>query len=183
MWRGSPVDPNRRDPLMATTSWRDFPVLKPESLLLGSQYVGLGVDGNYTVANSKRWPFNAMKFPGILRNIVGREVDSPLYALGPAVEELARSVIILRGKQITSMATYYTNSQKAGILDIGSNGWSCALDNICPWHPQLPASTRIDARLVTEAILKGMAQGPLGILHPAVPNIPARTKSALIPKA
>ena len=182
MWRGSPVDPNRRDPLLSTTSWRDSPVFKPESLLLGSQYVGLGVDGNYTVANPKRWPFNAMKFPGILRNIVGREVDSPLYALGPAVEELARSVILLRSKQITSMATYYTNSKKAGILDIGSNGWSCALDNICPWHPQLPSSTRIDARLVTEAILKGMAQGPLGILHPAIPNIPARTKSALLPK-
>jgi hypothetical protein len=182
MWRGSPMDPNRRDPLMATTSWRDFPVLKPESLLLGSQYVGLGVDGNYTVANSKRWPFNAMKFPGILRNIVGREVDSPLYALGPAVEELARSVIILRGKQITSMATYYTNSKGAGILDIGSNGWSCALDNICPWHPQLPSSTRIDARLVTEAILQGMAKGPLGKSHPAIPNIPPRTKSSLLPK-
>jgi hypothetical protein len=182
MWRGSLIDPNRRDPLLATTSWRDFPVLKPEALLLGSQYVGLGVDGNYTIANPKRWPFNAMKTPGVLRNIVGKEVDSPLYALGPAVEELARSVIILRGKKITSMATYYTLPKGAGILDIGSNGWSCALDNICPWHPQLPSSTRIDARLVTEAILQGMAKGPLGISHPAIPNISARTKSALLPK-
>ena len=123
-----------------------------------------------------------MKYPGVLRNIVGREVDSPLYALGPAVEELARSVIVLRGKQIISMATYYTNSKKAGILDIGSNGWSCALDNICPWHPQIPATTRIDARLVTEAILQGMAKGPLGVSHPAVTNIPTRTNSLLLPK-
>jgi hypothetical protein len=182
MWRGSPADPNRRDPLLATVSWRDYPILKPEALLLGSQYVGLGVDGNYTITNPKRWPFNAMKYPGVLRNIVGREVDSPLYALGPAVEELARSVIMLRSKQITSMATYYTNSKNAGILDIGSNGWSCALDNICPWHPQIPSTTRIDARLVTEAILQGMSQGPLGKLHPAVTNIQARTNARLLPK-
>ncbi|HEX7404419.1 MAG TPA: N,N-dimethylformamidase beta subunit family domain-containing protein, partial [Candidatus Nanopelagicaceae bacterium] len=183
MWRGSPLDPNRTNPVLATAPWRDAPIRKPEALLLGSQYVGLGVDGNYTIANPTRWPFNAMKYPGILRNIVGREVDSPLYTLGPAVEELGRSVIVLRGKNITSMATYYTNSKGAGVLDIGSNGWSCALDNICPWHPKLPATTRIDARLVTETILVGMARGPLGKWRPAIPNVPTRTNSALLPKA
>jgi hypothetical protein len=182
MWRGSSADPNRKNPTLATVSWRDFPILKPEALLLGSQYVGLGVDGNYSITHPSRWPFNVMKYPGTLRNIVGREVDSPLYAIGPAVEELARSVIVLRSKQIISMATYYTNSKGAGILDIGSNGWSCALDNICPWHPQLPSSTRIDARLVTEAILSGMAKGPLAKWRPAIPNIPARTNVLLLPK-
>jgi hypothetical protein len=182
MWRGSPVDPNRTNPLLATTSWRDFPIVKPEGLLLGAQYVGLGVDGNYTIVNPKRWPFSSMKYPGLLRNIVGREVDSPLYALGPAVEALAQSVINLRGRQIISMATYYTNASHAGILDIGSNGWSCALDNICPWHPQIPSTTLMDARSVTETILLAMSKGPLGLSHPAVTNIPARTNSLLLPK-
>lgn len=182
MWRGSPADPNRTNPVLATASWRGFPILQPEALLLGSQYVGLGVDGNYAVADTKRWPFSAMKHPGVMRNIVGREVDSPLYALGPAVEELARSVIVLRGKQLISMATYYTNSSNAGILDIGSNGWSCALDNICPWHPQISAETQSDARLVTEAILTGMAKGSLGTWRPAITNIPARTNATLLPK-
>lgn len=183
MWRGSPLDPHLKDRLLATTRWRSFPISKPESLFLGSQYVGLGVDGNYTIAHPRRWPFNAMKHPELLRNIVGREVDSPLYAPGPAVEELARSVITLRSKQITSMATYYTNSKDAGILDIGTNGWACVIDDICPWHPLISSATQLDARLVTEEILKGIAKGPLGTWRPAIINIPARTNIALLPKA
>ncbi len=175
MWRGAQADPKRTDPILATVTWRSSPINKSESLLLGSQYVGLGVDGDYTIAHSTRWPFNVMKHPELLKNIVGREVDSPLYAPGPAVEELARSSINLHGRAITTMATYYTNAKGAGILDIGTNGWTCAMDDICPWHPNISKETQLDARLVTEEILIGIAKGPLGLWRPAITDIPART--------
>ena len=180
MWRGSTSDPSRSDPLLATTIWRSPPILQPESLLLGSQYVGLGVDGNYRVQHPDRWPFNTERHPNMMNSIVGLEVDSPLYSPGPAVESLAQAQIIFSGKKVTTMATYYTNSKDAGILAIGTNGWTCAIDNICPWHPNISKDTQTDSRLVTLQILRGLVKGPLGKWRPAIPDVPARTKTILI---
>ena len=176
MWRGARTDPDRKNPILATTRWRSFPIMNPESLLLGAQYVGLGVNGDYTITHPLRWPFSAMKYPGLLRGVVGREVDSPLYAVGPGVENLAWAEIKLRGKPITAMATYYTNSKNAGILDISTNGWSCAIDDVCPWHPAHFERTQMDVQLVTEEILKGLSKGPMGLWRPAIIDIQARTK-------
>ncbi len=147
-------------------------------MLLGSQYVGLGVDGDYTIAHPDRWPFNTERHPNALKNIVGREVDSPLYAPGPAVESLASSSIKFLGQLITTMATYYTNSKGAGIIDIGTNGWTCVIDDICPWHPNISKDTQTDARLVTIEILKGLTKGPLAKWRPAITDVPARAKNA-----
>jgi len=107
---------------------------------------------------------------------VGREVDSPLYAPGPAVEALAVSKINFRGKAITTMATYYTNPKGAGIIDIGTNGWTCVIDDICPWHPNISKDTQTDSRLVTLEILKGLTKGPLANWRPAITDVPARTQ-------
>ncbi|MEI6648569.1 MAG: N,N-dimethylformamidase beta subunit family domain-containing protein [Actinomycetes bacterium] len=180
MWRGSTSDPARSDPIWATTVWRSPPINQPESLLLGTQYVGLGVDGNYLIVHPDRWPFNTERHPNMLANIVGREVDSPLYAPGPAVETLASAQIIFNGKKVTTMATYYTNASGAGIVGIGTNGWTCAIDNICPWHPNISKDTQTDSKLVTIQILKGLAKGPLAKWRPAITNVPARTKSIAI---
>ena len=176
MWRGARSDPDRGNPILATTRWRSFPIKNPESVLLGAQYVGLGVNGDYTIAHPLRWPFSVMKHPALLRGIVGREVDSPLYALGPAVEDLAWAEIKLHGQPITAMATYYTNSKNAGILDISTNGWTCAIDDVCPWQPTHFEQTQKDVRLVTEEILKGLRRGPLGLWRPAIIDIPKREK-------
>jgi hypothetical protein len=178
MWRSGSADPFKLDPQMATTAWRNPPIHKPESLLLGAQYVGLGANGNYSISHPHRWPFSAMVHPPFLQSIVGREVDSPLYSRGPAVEILASSSIHMRGKFVTVMATYYTNSKGAGVLDISTNGWACAIDDVCPWHPILSKATQEDVGLVTEAILTGLTKGPLGSWRPAITDLPARTKPA-----
>ncbi len=177
MWRGNASDPNRKNSVLATSRWRSSPICKPESMLLGAQYVGLGVNGDYTIAHPLRWPFSVMKHPALLRGVVGREVDSPLYTRGPAVEDLAWAEIKLRGKPITAMATYYTNSKNAGVLDISTNGWTCAIDGVCPWHPAHFEETQTDVRLVTEEILKGITKGPLGLWRPAMIDIPKRDKA------
>ena len=180
MWRSKRTDPFRNNPMLATTTWRSSPIRKPESLLLGAQYVGLGANGNYRIAHPNRWPFSAIKHPSILGGIVGREVDSPLYTVGPAVEVLATSSISMRRRAVKTMATYYTNAKGAGVLDISTNGWTCALDNVCPWRPHHFQATQLDARLVTEEILKGLTKGPLGKWRPAITDIPSRTKSSVI---
>lgn len=176
MWRAHSADPFGKDPILATIAWRDSPIRKPESLLLGAQYVGLGANGDYTINHPTRWPFRVMKHPELLRNIVGREVDSPLYAPGPAVEVLATSAIQLRGKAVTIMATYYTNPKGAGVLDISTNGWACSIDNVCSWHPHQTRTTQEDVVLVTQEILKGLTRGPLGKWRPAIPDVPQRIK-------
>ena len=180
MWRSSRSDPNRNDPNLATTGWRQTPILRPESKLLGAQYVGLGVDGDYTIPHRDRWPFTTMTHPDLLKNIVGREVDSPLYSIGPPVETLATSSITFHNKPITVMATYYTNSKNAGIIDISTNGWVCAIDDVCPWHPAISPETQLDARLITEEILKGLTRGPLGVWRPAIIDIPERTRANVL---
>ncbi len=179
MWRGDKRDPNRSNPLLATSRWRSIPIKQPESLLLGAQYVGLGVDGNYTIPHPQRWPFTKMTHPELLKNVVGREVDSPLYAVGPAVETLAESAITFHGRGIRILATYYTNAKSAGVIDISTNGWTCVLDNVCPWHPIIDPITQTDTKLITEEILIGLAKGPLGIWRPAVTDIPARAKISI----
>ena len=182
MWRSSNLDPNRHDPNMATTGWRQTPILRPESKLLGAQYVGLGVDGNYSIPHRERWPFTTMTHPDLLKNIVGREVDSPLYSVGPPVEILATSSIIFHGKQVLVMATYYTNAKNAGIIDISTNGWTCAIDDACAWHPAISEETQLDARLITEEILKGLTKGPLGRWRPAIIDLPERTRANVLPR-
>jgi hypothetical protein len=162
------------NPILATTRWRSYPISNPESALLGAQYVGLGVNGDYTITHPLRWPFSVMKHPALLRGVVGREVDSPLYAPGPGVEDLAWAEIKLHGKPITAMATYYTNSKNAGILDISTNGWTCVIDDVCPWQPAHFEQTQVDVQLVTEEILKSLSKGPLGLWRPAIIDIPKR---------
>lgn len=176
MWRSSKADPNRNDPVLATTGWRQVPIMQPEAKILGAQYVGLGVSADYTIPHPNRWPFTRMTHPAVLKSIVGREVDSPLYSIGPAVEVLADSAIDFHGKAVTIMATYYTNAKNAGVIDISTNGWTCAIDDICPWHPSISKDTKTDARLITEEILRGLTKGPLGIWRPAIIDIQARTK-------
>lgn len=174
MWRGASTDPNRMDPVLATTRWRSAPVSRPEASLLGSQYVGLGVNGNFNITRPARWPFAILNGRTILKSVVGREVDSPLYSGGPAVENLAWSKLMLKGKPITAIATYYNNANKAGVIDISTNGWVCAIDNVCPWHPAQFSETSRSVQLVTQEILQSLSKGPMGAWHPAIFDIAKR---------
>lgn len=174
MWRSSTADIFSSTSSEATKPWRDQPISQPESMLLGAQYVALGVNGDYTIAHPNRWPFSGVKSLKTLKGVVGREVDSPLRARGPAVEILAISAIHVNGRSFTPMATYYTTRKGAGILDISTNGWTCAIDNVCPWHPAHSARTQQEIRMITEEILLGLTRGPLGFWRPALTDLPSR---------
>ena len=174
MWRGASADPNRKNSVLATTRWRSAPISRPEASLLGSQYVGLGVNGDFSVTRPLRWPFAILHGQTILKSVVGREVDSPLYSGGPAVENLASAKLILNGKSLTAIATYYNNSKNAGVINISTNGWVCAIANVCPWHPAQFSETSRSVQLVTQQILESLSKGPMGIWHPALVDISKR---------
>jgi len=109
-----------------------------------------------------------------LKNVVGREVDSALYSKGPAVQVLARAQVTFRKKVIEPMFTYYNTESLAGVINVGTNGWVCGMENICPWHPGIPLETQAAVQAITAEILIEAAKGPLGKTHPAKVDLPAR---------
>jgi len=72
------------------------------------------------------------------------------------------------------MATYYTSPSGAGILNMGTNGWVCALENVCPWGHVFSSSTQGQIVAVTDSIFSGLKKGRLGIWRSAKIDIPTR---------
>ena len=144
---------------------------KPESQLLGSQYFSLGFYSDLIVKDPAQWPFNSIEGRTI-KGIYGYEVDSYLAGPGPAVQVLATSADSKDGLMATS--TYYTNEAGAGVLNFATNGWVCAMENVCAWGHRFDESTMRDIREVTRVVIRDLDKGPLGKIHPAVPNVDAR---------
>ena len=167
------------DPKTRTMSnivmWRDPSVRKPEALLLGAQFFALGVRSDYVVKSAAQWPFDVLKQGERIVGIAGNEVDAPpVSGKRVGVEVLAESAP-LGAEKIAAMATYYTRESEAGILNIGTNGWVCAIDNKCPWGHRFTSSTRKQIAAVTGAIFEGLTRGPLGKWRPATIDIPAQS--------
>lgn len=144
---------------------------QPESLLLGSQYFALGFNSDLIVKDPAQWPFSAIEGRAI-KGIYGYEVDSYMAGPGPAVQVLATSAHSRDGMMATT--TYYTNEKGAGILNFATNGWVCAMENVCAWGHSFDEATMRDVREVTRAVLRDLTQGPLGKIHPAAPTVDAR---------
>ena len=164
------------DPKTRTMSnvvmWRDPSVKKPEALLLGAQYFALGVKGDYVVKSATQWPFSVLKKGEKIIGIAGNEVDAPpTVGKRVGVEVLAQSGPI---GDSSAFATYYTRPSGSGILNIGTNGWVCAIDNKCPWGHVFAIKTRRQIAAVTGAIFEGLTRGPLGKWRPATIDIPAQ---------
>ena len=176
VWRDK-SDPYVNSPTLRTNRWRDGLLPRPESLLFGAQYAGLGVKGDYKVINAKAWPFlgTGLTTNQLIDGIVGKEVDSPYAGPGPAVQLLTSARVRIKktkGSVLVGM-TYYTTVKHSGVIDAGTNGWVCAIEDSCNWG-HVPGKSSRAVAAVTAQILKALAAGPLGIAHPAIPNIPAR---------
>jgi hypothetical protein len=139
--------------------WRKLD--RPEITLLGSQYLALGFYRDMVV-ETNLWPFDVLETGTVIAGVVGYEADTPITFYGPPVETIARSSILPFEKSVPSMATYYTRPSGAGILNMATNGWVCAMEDRCPWGHRFDKATQRQIRVVTENILKGAAVGPLG---------------------
>lgn len=140
-------------------SWRDLG--RPEVTLLGSQYLSLGFKRDMVVETSL-WPFDVLKPSAVIKGVVGYEADTPITFYGPPVETIARSSILPNEKSVPSMATYYTRESGAGVINMATNGWVCAMEDRCPWGHRFAKGTQAQIRTVTENILSGASRGPLG---------------------
>jgi hypothetical protein len=154
--------------------WRDATIRKSESQLLGSQFFAYGIKSNYTVKNAAQWPFDVLKEGERITGVVGRAVAAPIKnGKRVGVEILAQSPPVGELK-MPAVATYYTRSSGAGILNIGTSGWVCAIDNKCPGGHTVSITTRRQIAAVTGAIFEGITRGPLAKWRPATIDIPAQ---------
>ena len=154
--------------------WRDPKVNAPESIFLGSQFIALGIRRDLIISNPLRWPFSTLENVTKIEGVMGYEVDSPLGSPGPGVESLGVMNILPTEKRIAAMSTYYSALSGAGVLNIGTNGWVCAIENICPWGHKFSTATSTVIATVTQEILRKAATPKLGETHPAIIDIPER---------
>lgn len=154
--------------------WRDATINKPESTFLGSQYLTFGVHRDLVITNPNRWLFRTLNDVTKIEGVMGNEVDSPLYSPGPAVESLGVMNILPTEKRKIAISTYYSAPSGAGVLNIGTNGWVCAIENVCPWGHKFRVATSGEIALVTAEILKEGAKARLGNTYPALTDIPER---------
>ena len=155
-----------------TSQWREAPVPRPESVLLGGLYQCNPVHADMVISAAASWVFagtglaNGDRLPGAI-DLEYDRVDGGLHT--PAsVQILAHSPLTCRGRSDHADVTYYTTRRGGGVIDMASQGWIPLLT--CE-PPQ--ASFHCDRRAVriTTNILRMFAAGPVGIDHPSRPNL------------
>jgi hypothetical protein len=155
-----------------TVNWRDSPLLRPESAVLGAMYHCFGVQhADMVVPDADVWVFagSGLQDGSHIPGAVDGEVDQ-VYPHSPtpaSIQVLAHSPVVCdQGASVSDM-TYYTASSGAGVLDIASLGWyeslRCGPPDLGPW-----CSTA--ATTITKTVLAAAAAGPMGVAHPSQPN-------------
>ena len=126
----------------------------PESLLLGSQYFAVAIRKDLVSNNA--WPFSVLGEDAQIKGIYGYEADTAMGTVGPGVQVLARAVISPTEKGFVAMSTYYTALSGAAVMNMGTNGWVCAMSNRCPWGYTFDLQAQKQIQKVTEAVLKAV---------------------------
>jgi hypothetical protein len=147
---------------------------QPESLFMGSQFFTMGIRKDLEVQAGSSWPFNVLGKEGKIKGIYGYEADTAMGTRGPGVEVLARASISPTEKGFVAMSTYYAAPSGAGVLNLGTNAWVCAMVNRCPWGHSFDAKSMQQIRQVTTAIIAQAGREKIGNWRPALIDIPTR---------
>ena len=134
------------------TPYRD--ISRPESMLLGAQYFALAIKKD--LVSNNLWPFAGLGQDAVIKGIYGYEADTALGTIGPGVQVSARSAISPTEKGYVAMSTYYNAPSGASVLNMGTNGWVCAINNRCPWGHTFDPDTQKQIQSVTAEVLKAV---------------------------
>jgi len=129
-------------------------IQRPESMLLGSQYFALAIRKD--LVSNNLWPFAGLGQDAVIKGIYGYEADTALGTIGPGVQVSARSAISPTEKGYVAMSTYYTHPNGASVLNMGTNGWVCAINNRCPWGHTFDRDAQKQIQMVTAEVLKAV---------------------------
>lgn len=170
-------DPTR-DPVQGpetTTLWRQRPWPRPENSLTGMLYECYPARGALRVEDGDFFLFEGtgaatgVEYPGL----IGDEIDRayPIAGTPPSLQVVAHSRVRCEdvGWTFADM-TYYTAGSGAAVFAAGTMMWVNALASRTNGTGLSDASVSF-ARGVTDNLLREMAAGPMGTLHPARPNL------------
>lgn len=169
------ADPARTvAPPTTTARFRDSPYPRAENQVTGTQYECFPVDADYRIVSPGWWGFRGT---GVARgerfeHLVGDEADRvyPIASTPRPLQILSHSGYTCRGTRTSSESTYYTTESGAGVVDLGTLRWTCALNGRCGAY-QLSRRTVSFVRTVTDNILAQFALGPVGRHFPAEDNV------------
>ncbi len=152
--------------LKGRTPYRDLK--NPESLLLGSQYFALGIRKD--LISNNMWPFSVLGKDAQIKGIYGYEADTAMGTKGPGVQVLARAAISPTEKGFVAMSTYYRADSGAAVMNMGTNGWVCAISNRCPWGHTFDLQGQKQIQKVTEAVLKTIKTSKWPVAQTDIPT-------------
>ena len=162
--------PSRR----RTGLWRDDPRDRSEKSLTGMEYECFPVDAPFRVVSPRWWGFAGTDagHGEELDHLVGVEADRvyPVRGTPRPLQVLAHTSYSCRGVPTSAQAVYYTTPSGAGVLNVGTLRWTCALVDRCP-VPLTRRTVRFVNR-VTATVLRDFARGPAAARHPALDNVP-----------
>ncbi|MCU1351585.1 MAG: hypothetical protein JWM05_794 [Acidimicrobiales bacterium] len=166
------------DPTLATTSWRDPPVVRPESTLTANWYEcnEAGLKADWVVVDAGGWMFegtgltNGAHVPDMVRSEYDRVV--PGRPLPENLQIVTHSPLTCHGRPSFSDMTYATYPSGAGVLNTGTLEVDGHLGPRCSVAPR-PGTSLVDCivRQLLGNVLREFAAGPAGRRHPAEANV------------
>ena len=130
------------------------------------------VDQPYRVATPTWWGFrgtgvhSGTEFP----HLVAWEADRvyPVHSTPRPLQILSHLTYNCGGVTTSTESTYYTTPSGAGVINFGTQRWSCAVNRRCAGL-SIKATTFV--RQVMSNVLRRFAKGPVGRDRPAHDNI------------
>lgn len=175
-YKGQFGDPyNGRNNAELTVNWREPPIPRPESTLTGTFYECNPVEADLVVTNPGTWLWAGIALGGTrVPHVVGPEYDrvNPGVPTPAGIEVLTHSPVTCRNTQSFSDSAYYTVPSGAGVFSSGTMQWVAALCTRGLRCPTTRAGSRI-IEAVTVRLLRAMADGRMGLAHPATSNLAA----------
>lgn len=172
-YKSADEDPiHTSDPPLTTVNWREAPVSRPESEMIGQQYECNPVMTDMVIVDPTAWVFKGANVTAgqHLLQAVGSEYDrfDPNQAGPKNVQLFAHSPVVCHGRHSFADMTYYTVPSGAGVFSSGSIVWITKLTPPGPGSPNDPVAVQ-----VTKNVLAAFGTGPSAPTHPVVPNYPA----------
>ena len=134
----------------------------------------LPVDAPYRVVAPDWWGFDGTgvrtgsEFP----HLVGDEADGvyPVPGTPHPLQVLSHVEYTCGGVPTSAQSVYYTHASGAGVVNVGTLRWTCALLGSCFGQPMTAGTVRF-VSIVTRNVVREFARGPVGLRHPARPNV------------
>jgi hypothetical protein len=156
-------------PELTTVNWREAPVNRPESIMIGQQYESNPVSADMVFVDPTAWVFAGTGIQAGTRIPVGVGTEYDRYypdQQGPHnVQILAHSPLVCRGRSSFADMTYYTAPSGAGVFASGSIYWITKLS-----LPVLNSDLNPLAVAITKNLLTTFGAGPAGQRYPSVSN-------------